>query len=175
MLVISMFHFNSDRSIECSSLEYNMSKESQVVYLGLKHLVQLKNVYLPAYQGKKNNRERRGHKKSLNRRGAPKLTSTKNQDFTQKCLLEEDCFWTDMWKNKLLRQLLWESILDKYYETTSSMINMHARFLHPAAAGKPSNKYYLFILIVCLVKVLPIFSELKIIHECILPWGSAFS
>lgn len=92
MLVISMFHFNSDRSIECSSLEYNMSKESQVVYLGLKHLVQLKNVYLPAYQGKKNNRERRGHKKSLNRRGAPKLTCTKNQDFTQKCLLEEDCF-----------------------------------------------------------------------------------
>lgn len=53
MLVISMFHFNSDRSIECSSLEYNMSKESQVVYLGLKHLVQLQNVYLPAYQGKK--------------------------------------------------------------------------------------------------------------------------
>lgn len=41
------------------------------------------------------------------------------------------------------------------------MINMHAMFLHPAAARKPSNKYYLFILIVCLVKVLQYFLSLK--------------
>lgn len=146
-----------------------------MVYLGLKHLIQLQNVYLPAYQGDKN-RERQGHKKSLNRRGAPRLPSTKKKKRIIKILLR-NLFWRKIVfeqiceKNKLLRQLLWESILDKYYETTSSMINMHARFLHPAAAGKPSNKYYLFILIVCLVKVLPIFPELKIIRKCILPWG----